>query len=157
MATEEILERGMTFIEEKNEGKLDADQLARLTAAIPHLTSRANTLIELAEQAFFVTRQRPIEITGKTKKQLKPDAEKYLDDLHSALQSVKEDEWNAEHLSDQLNTYCQQHELGFGKIGAPLRASLTGGAPSPDLAVVLELLGKEETVGRIQDCLKTYY
>ena len=154
---DEILERGLKFFEEKNEGTLDQDQMERLTRAIPHLTSRANTLIELAEQAFFVTRQRPLEITGKTKKQLKPDAEKYLDDLQSALQSVKEDEWNAEHLSGRLNAYCEHHELGFGKIGAPLRASLTGGAPSPDLAIVLELLGKEETLGRIQDCLSTYY
>ncbi|NNC36018.1 MAG: glutamate--tRNA ligase [Hyphomonadaceae bacterium] len=156
-SAEEILERGRKFFEEKNEGPLNDEQMSRLEPAIQHLTTRANTLIEFAEQAYFVTRERPVEITGKTKKQLKPDAEKYLEDLHSALQAVKEAEWKAEQLSGQLKTYCEIHELGFGKIGAPLRASLTGGAPSPDLAIVLELLGKAETLGRIQDCLSTYY
>lgn len=155
--TDELLTRGQRFFEEKNEGALDAAQSARLAAAIPHLTSRANTLIELAEQAFFTTRVRPIEITGKTKKQLKPDAEKYLQDLHSALGSLKDMQWDAYHILETLNAYCADHDIGFGKIGAPLRAALTGGAPSPDLAVVLALLGKDETLGRLQDCLDTYY
>jgi glutamyl-tRNA synthetase len=160
-SVDEILDRGMRFFVDKNEGPLNHAQLARLTAAIPHLTSRAHTLIELAEQAFFATRERPIEITGKTKKALKDDAKKYLEDLHSAFGSLKdtakEMEWDVDHISSLLNAYCEQHEIGFGKIGAPLRASLTGGAPSPDLAVVLALLGKGETLGRIQDCLNTYY
>jgi len=154
---EVLLDWSKPYIEEKNEGKLNTGQRERLASALPHITARAKTLIELAEQAFFATRERPVPLTGKTKKALKPDSEKYLEDLHSQFSALKDPEWNADHLHGLLNAYCEKHELGFGKIGAPLRASLTGGAPSPDLTAVLEVLGKAETLGRIQDCLDSYY
>jgi len=32
-----------------------------------------------------------------------------------------------------------------------LRAALTGGLPAPDLAPVMDWLGREETLGRIED------
>ena len=39
----------------------------------------------------------------------------------------------------------------MGKIGPALRAALTGGAPSPDLSVVLYWLGQDETLARVND------
>jgi len=41
----------------------------------------------------------------------------------------------------------------MGQIGPPLRAALTGGLPAPDLAPVMEWLGQEETLARIDDQL----
>jgi glutamyl-tRNA synthetase len=39
----------------------------------------------------------------------------------------------------------------MGQIGPALRAVLTGGAPSPDLAFVLYALGRAEVLARIED------
>tara|TARA_R110000823_G_scaffold234439_1_gene360657 strand:+ start:59 stop:199 length:141 start_codon:yes stop_codon:yes gene_type:complete len=39
----------------------------------------------------------------------------------------------------------------MGQVGQPLRAALTGGLPAPDIAPVLEWLGKDEALGRIED------
>ena len=39
----------------------------------------------------------------------------------------------------------------MGKIGPVLRAVLTGGAPAPDIALVLALLGRNEAFARIRD------
>jgi len=152
-----LLSYGQKFFEDKNEGPLNTAQLRRLRAALPHITSRANTLIELADKAYFVTRERPIEITGKAKKPLKPDTETRLRDLHSVLAGVKIDAWNDPNILEHLQNYIAKEDIGFGKIGAPLRACLTGGAASPDLSLVLELLGRDEALGRIEDCLNTYF
>ncbi len=152
-----LVSYGQAFFKAKNESPLNDAQTSRLTAALPHIVSRANTLIELADKAFFVTRERPIQITGKAKKTLKPDTENRLRDLLFVLSGVTKSEWVDQNLLEHLQTYITKEDIGFGKIGAPLRACLTGGAPSPDLSLVLELLGRDETLGRIKDCLETYY
>ena len=41
----------------------------------------------------------------------------------------------------------------MGKIGPPLRAALTGGVASPDIAKTLAALGKAESLGRLADAL----
>ncbi len=155
--TDNLLLYGKKFFEAKNEGPLNEAQLTRLRATLPHITSRAKTLVELADKAFFVTRERPVDITAKARKSLKPDAKARLRDLHLLLKGVKQDAWDEPNILEQLNQYIAAHDIGFGKIGAPLRACLTGGAPSPDLALVLELLGQDEALGRIEDCLNTYF
>jgi glutamyl-tRNA synthetase len=154
---ETLLSYGKKFFEDKNQGCLNEAQIGRLTAALPHVTSRANTLIELADKAFFVTRERPVEITGKAKKSLKPDAKSRLSDLHSVLETISNDAWVDQIILEHLQAYISKEDIGFGKIGAPLRACLTGGAASPDLSLVLELLGRDEALGRIEDCLNTYF
>ena len=54
-----------------------------------------------------------------------------------------------------LQDYVDKQDIGFGKVGQPLRAALTGGAPSPDLSWVLTLLGKDETLARLTNVLST--
>ena len=155
---DDILGYGLRFIEDANDGPLTSAQLTRLKAALPHCLPRAKTLIELASQTKFATCERPLEITGKARKPLKkPDVETRLSDLHSLLNGVEDSEWNEAHILGVLGTYIKDNEIGFGTIGAPLRASLTAGNPSPDLAVVLAILGKGETLGRITDCLETSF
>ncbi|MEE9272286.1 MAG: glutamate--tRNA ligase [Robiginitomaculum sp.] len=152
-----ILQYGQKFLDIKNEGPLDGAELVRVRKALPTLLPRSKTLIDFAEQAYFLTRKRPIILNGKKAKPLKkPDAKQRLSDLHFLLNELKEDEWTAEDILVTLNAYIADNDIGFGSIGAPLRACLTGGAPSPDLAIVLALLGKNETLGRIEDCLKEF-
>ena len=50
-----------------------------------------------------------------------------------------------------LTQYCDQNGISMGKIGPVLRAVLTGGAPSPDIALVLALLGRNEAFARVRD------
>ena len=44
-------------------------------------------------------------------------------------------------------------EGGFGKFGPALRPILAAGAVAPDLASALAALGREESLGRIEDAL----
>ena len=75
--------------------------------------------------------------------------------LHLELRDVLQQlpDWTAEHISVAISTYCTAQGLSMGQIGQPLRAALTGGLPAPDIAPVLEWLGRDEALGRIEDQL----
>jgi glutamyl-tRNA synthetase len=57
--------------------------------------------------------------------------------------------WNAEEINKLINEVVSDKEVGFGKIGLPLRLSLTGTLNSPSIDKVCELLGLEEVLERI--------
>jgi glutamyl-tRNA synthetase len=125
---------------------------ARLLSAMGVIKKRAKTISELADQGYFLVRKRPIPLSGKAAKPLKGDAIPMLMRLRPILENEKI--WSVDSISDVLQKFAEQEGVGFGKIGQPLRAALTGGAPAPDLGAICAFLGREETLARLQDVLK---
>jgi glutamyl-tRNA synthetase len=54
-------------------------------------------------------------------------------------------------LKDLLAQFAADEGVSFGKVGPVVRAALTGGVPAPDLGITLALLGREESLARLQD------
>lgn len=111
------------------------------------LKERAQSFAEMAQQAeIFYTDD--VELDEKAaKKQLRPVALPVLEAVHSKLQSA--DQWQAESLKAQLESIAADMEIGFGKIGQPLRVAITGSGASPDIGDTLELIGKDRSLSRI--------
>ena len=100
---------------------------------------------------------RPFSISGKAAKPLKRDgAIDLLSALTQTLKSRKGAPWTAEALQALLTDFAEKREIGFGRVGQPVRAALTGGSPSPDLSVVLALLGPDETIDRLDDAIAAF-
>ena len=153
----DLLTYALPFIEKVNSGEISDTVKARILSGMPALKPRAKTLIELADQAKYLMDVRPLEITGKTAKPLKREgAIELLSALTQALKSLKGAQWTAESLQALLTDFAEQREIGFGRVGQPVRAALTGGSPSPDLSVVLALLGQDETVDRLNDAIAAF-
>jgi len=146
-----LLKQAKLFLETVNGGPLSDALSDRIVAATETLRPRSKTLKEFAEQAAYLMLRRPIEITCKAKKALRNDAITHLQSLTLQLESLEDKLWTPETIQDVLTTYTADNNIGFGKIGQPLRAALTGGAPSPDLSKLLALLGKNETLARLSD------
>jgi glutamyl-tRNA synthetase len=154
---EDLFSAALPFLETENDGPLSAEVRTRILAGMPTLKPRAKTLIELAAQARYLMDIRPLEITGKTAKPLKRDgAIDLLSALTQALKSRKDGAWTAEALQALLTDFADQREIGFGRVGQPVRAALTGGSPSPDLAIVLALLGQDEVLDRLDDAIAAF-
>ena len=130
---------------------LSAHQIGQLTDAMPGLKDRGKTLLELADQSLFLFAQRPVSIDEKTRGLLTDETAARLRRLADAL--AKQNDWSAEALAAWLKAFAESEGVGFGKIGPPLRGILTGGAPSPDMGITLSVLGKVESLGRIEDAL----
>lgn len=121
----------------------------RLLAAMPVLKTRAATLEELARQSYFLLKPRPFHLEGKAAKPLDDEARQRLYRLFTRLSDL--DSWTDEALAAELKNFAEAEEVGFGKVGQPLRAALTGGAPAPDLSLVMAFLGRDEALDRIKD------
>lgn len=126
----------------------DADR-ARVQGAINLLKTRAKTIPELAEQAQFLIRKRPLQLDAAAQKAMKDETKALLRPLHARLAAL--DAWDAEPIGAAIKAFATEAGVGMGQFGPGLRAALTGGAPAPDLAQALALLGREEALGRIDD------
>ena len=150
----DLLAQAAQFFTAENGGPLSAKKEVRLAAAMESLKPRSKTLAEMAAQAAYLLADRPLSISGKKAKPFKNVTTiDYLRSLTSRLNVLEDSQWNEDSLQKVLSTFAEENGIGFGKIGQPVRAALTAGAPSPDLSLVLALLGKAETLGRIEDVL----
>jgi glutamyl-tRNA synthetase len=122
---------------------------ARLTAAAPVLKARAKTVHELAAQAAFILRRRPLTLDAAAQKLMKPETVAVLQRLAAALSAAPH--WTPEALAGDLKDFATAEGIGMGQFGPALRAALTGGAASPDLGQTLSILGRSEALARIAD------
>jgi glutamyl-tRNA synthetase len=123
----------------------------RLKAALPGLKPRATTLIELAEKAAFYVTPRPLILTDKATKQLTEPGREHLAALANVLEGLED--WTHDALEAAIKSHADNAGAKLGQVAQPLRAALTGKTESPGLFEVLEVLGREESLGRIQDAL----
>ncbi|UAB77224.1 glutamate--tRNA ligase [Erythrobacter sp. SCSIO 43205] len=124
----------------------DAD-LELLTKAMPVLKPRAKTLDELAESAGFLFAKLPLEMTEKAAKFLDDDGRARLRLISNAFSA--ENDWTMETLEATTKALAEDLDLGFGKLAQPMRAALTGTTNSPGIFDVLVLLGRDESLARI--------
>jgi len=75
--------------------------------------------------------------------------EAILSPLKDVVDALKRSEWNQESISEALKSVCEKHEIGFGKIGQPIRIAVTGGTQSPSIDQTLILLDQSIVVDRI--------
>jgi glutamyl-tRNA synthetase len=136
-----------------SESEVSADKLARVKALMPELKKRAKDMPELAENARFLVAKRPIEMVPKAAKLLKGEAPALLGKLLNPLKSLEH--WSSEALEDCLKQFAETEDLKLGTIAQPLRAALTGSNASPGIFDVLAVLGREESLGRIEDAAAT--
>ena len=121
--------------------------VARLAEAMPVLKMRAKDLNELADGAAFLFRTRPLPISEAAAALLTEDARGLLANISLRLKA--EPNWTIEALEANLKAYAEEQGLGLGKLAQPLRAALTGQTTSPGIFDVLALLGREESLARI--------
>ncbi len=126
------------------EGPKDLDLLTR---AMPVLKTRGKNLDELAEATGFLFAQTPLSMTEKAAKFLDDDARARLNHISAAL--AAENNWTFEALEATTKALAEELELGFGKLAQPMRAALTGTTTSPGIFDVLVLLGREESLARL--------
>ena len=121
--------------------------VALLTEAMPVLKPRAKDLNELADGASFLFKSRPLELTEQANALLTDEARTLLAQISERLR--QQADWTTAALEANLKAYAEEQGLGLGKLAQPLRAALTGQTTSPGIFDVLALLGKGESLARI--------
>ncbi len=140
------------LLEAKSGGKLNGEAVARLRTGMTGLKERAKTMLELADSALFYVAARPLALDEKAAKTM-ADATA-IADLAAYKTEVKGlDAWTRDTLEDAARRLAEARGQKLGKIAQPLRAALAGSSVSPPIFEVMEVLGREESLGRIDDAL----
>jgi glutamyl-tRNA synthetase len=126
---------------------IDAPDETILMRAIPTIRERARTLVEAAQtMAFFF---RPPEIEKKAKEKfLTAETAPRLAALVEILGSVAP--WDETNLESTVGAWLTRENLSIKDVAQPARVAITGRAVSPGLYEVLAVLGKEESLRRLQ-------
>ena len=99
----------------------------------------------------FYVRPRPLPLMSDKAGRLINDGKAALETLSSEMQGVSE--WKHDVLEQMARDYAEKNGVKLGAAAQPLRAAVTGSEVSPPIFKIMEILGKEETLGRIDDAL----
>jgi glutamyl-tRNA synthetase len=117
---------------------------------ILHATKeRGKTLVELASQINLII-QQPTEYNEKDmKKAIKEDTVDILKDFSKLLAESRATLLTPLDYHHALESFVSQKEIGFGRIGQPLRVALLGSMSGAGLDEIMNILGVDESVARI--------
>lgn len=90
---------------------------------------------------------------GVVNKKWNEDAVKVLAGFAAAVKPI--DNFNAEVAKTTLEAVTSSLGIGLGKVMQAVRLSITGAGGGPDLMIIMEILGKEAVLQRIEQALKT--
>ena len=117
------------------------------------MKERANFISDLFNDClfFFVA---PTEFNEKdSKKYWKEDSPALMQELLEILKKI--DDYSFANTEKIISAWINEKQLGFGKVMNPFRVAIIGAAKGPHMFDVIEILGKEETIRRMEKALAT--
>ncbi|WMI66661.1 glutamate--tRNA ligase [Aestuariibaculum sp. YM273] len=96
----------------------------------------------------------PTEYDAKASKKAFKDGTK---DILTQVISIIEanEDFTAEALQKEIKGWITSNEIGFGQVMMPLRLALVGALQGPDVFDIIYMIGKAETIKRIQNVIST--
>ena len=124
-----------------------------LSKAINTQKERSKTLIELAHSLRYYISE-DVEYNEKAKvKFLNEKTLSYLIELKDSLVSISD--FSASEIEKVFISIIEKHGIKLGNLAQPVRVAMTGKTESPGIFEVLEIIGKEKTLKRLDKAIKT--
>lgn len=136
------------IIDEKN----SSEKNPYLLKVIETLKSRVKTLNEFAEFGYYFLKDPSHYDESAEDKYWKEDAKSRLMELFDEFEKL--DNFDVNSIEKSLRQLASSKNLNAGKYIHPARLALTGFGVSPGLFEVMELLGKETVLRRLQTAIK---
>ena len=148
LSVEELARRALPFFRAAG---LPAEDDAKLRHVCAVAKERAKTFGEYVSQFRYF--YAPIELDPKAKaKFLTADARPILQAIRDGVAALPA--LDTEPLERLFQGEAERRGLGLGKIAQPVRVALTGGTASPGMYDVIQILGKDETLRRLDDAIR---
>ena len=107
---------------------------------------------ELWDQSYFFF-IRPEDYDPKAvKKRWKTDSYEHISRIKELLADI--DDFSSENIEKIVKAWIEENELGMGAVMNALRLVIVGALKGPHLFSIIELIGKNETLARIENGLK---
>jgi glutamyl-tRNA synthetase len=127
----------------------DVDEGEKLNKIIGSLKGRSKTLVEMADQAEFFFKEEIEYDEEAAKKFLRPEV---IDIFEELIEGFKGMEIMSEAGVESLfREVVERREIKLVKVAQPVRVALTGCTFSPGLFEVIDILGKAQTIKRLEE------
>jgi glutamyl-tRNA synthetase len=154
MSPEELADLVMPFlVQEKVLGGGESVDKTWLSRAIKTLQERSRTLVELAQSLRYYIAEE-VEYDEKARS-------KFLDRKSLPLLSELRDEldhttdFSAAELEKVFTLIMERHGIKLGALAQPVRVAMTGGTVSPGIFEVIEIIGREKTLKRLDKAIRS--
>jgi glutamyl-tRNA synthetase len=153
-SSDRLAELVMSFlVQEKVIGESEGVDAVWLAKAIDTLKERAKTLVELARSLRYYI-AGDIEYNEKAQAKFLNDRSlPYLVELRESLAGLSD--FSHAELESIFRAITEKHGIKLGNLAQPVRVAMTGGTESPGIFEVLEIVGKEKTLARLDKAIRT--
>lgn len=146
-------ERLLGFLKEVDGVKKSSLTDEQLLTIIDLMKERANFVQDIYTQGdFFFHSPQEYDKKG-VKRAWKEGAKENMMALSESLNLISDEDFKADKIKENINSFAETHSLGMGKVMMPLRLALVGDLKGPDVPVIAAFLGKEETLHRIDNAV----
>lgn len=125
------------------------ETVTEVVSLVKERASFASELWDLTD-FFFVA---PTAYDEKAAKNWKPETAELMKQLTSILENTLD--FTSANVESVVKAWMEENSIGMGKVMQPLRLSLVGAVKGPHLFDIIALIGKEETVSRINKAIET--
>jgi glutamyl-tRNA synthetase len=123
-----------------------------ITRIVSLIKERAHFVSEFWDLTDFFF-QAPTSYDEKASKNWKEETPALMQELISTLEYI--DGFDSANIEAIVKDWLTKNEIGMGKVMQPFRLSLVGALKGPHLFDIVEIIGKEETISRIQKAIAT--
>ncbi len=147
------------YMQEQNNDELaeafknDYSELANIDAnyismVIGLIKERATFISDFWELSHFFFTPPTSYDENASKKAFKDGTKELMTELISIINNVED--FTVENLQTNIKGWITSNEVGFGKVMTPLRLALVGALKGPDVFDIMFLIGKNESVKRLE-------
>ena len=134
-----------------DEKKLNTEKKTAIKKIIPEIVKRNKTLNEIKDHLDFILQNVPISISDEASNQITEKSKKTLKKL--LIEFKKLDKWDINEIEKIVKKFSEEENLKFKEIGLPLRAVLVGFLSPIGIYTIIDCLGKNEVLKRIEDII----
>jgi len=130
---------------------LDVELDEKLIKIVIELSQRAKTLNDIADTIGYFYAEEIKYDEKAANKFLTPEILPVLQDITDRLSQLSD--FNMDEMHKIFDQVMEERELKLGKIAQPVRVALTGGTVSPGIFEVMDILGKDEVIKRLNSAI----
>jgi glutamyl-tRNA synthetase len=123
----------------------------RLKKLVGLLAPRAQSLKEMVEKSRWVYAKGVEVDAAAAAKHLSADSKPALKAAREKLAALGG--WQAAEIDAVVKVVSEELKIGMGKVAQPMRVAVTGNTTSPGIGDTLELVGRDESLARIDAAL----
>ena len=137
---------------DSSHSNLSEKKFKSLSIVMPEILKRCKNIKDIEKNINFIINERPIKIDNEANKLINDVSLNSLEKLSKILKKL--DKWDANEIEHTIKNFLKDEGLNFKDIGLPLRAVLVGFLSPIGINTIIESLGKDEVLARIEDIIR---